>query len=76
MDEFGQTDNVFAAAVKCAGQDKFAARIKRTQQAVSKMLKKKARCPAEYVVALEEATDGKYPRHILRPDLFYQNHLQ
>jgi DNA-binding transcriptional regulator YdaS (Cro superfamily) len=65
-----QKNSVFVAAVKEAGQSNFAARIKRTQQAVSKMLREKSECPAEYVVALEEATGGKYPRQVLRPDLY------
>ncbi len=70
MTQKDQKNTVFAAAVKEAGgQAAFGEMIKKTQQAVSCMLKKGI-CPAEYVVKLEKATSGKFPRHVLRPDLY------
>ena len=41
-----------------------------TPQAVSDVLRRNKRVPAEWCLALERATDGAVSRHDLRPDLY------
>ena len=41
-----------------------------TPQAVSEILRKGKKVPAEWCLAIEEATGGKVTRHDLRPDLY------
>lgn len=41
-----------------------------TQQHISYLLKDATRVSAEMAIAIERATDGEVPRHVLRPDLF------
>lgn len=58
-------------AVKIAGgQTALADRIGVKQQNVWSWLNRVGRCPAEYVLAIESATDGEITRHQLRPDIF------
>lgn len=41
-----------------------------TPQAVSDMVRKGKRVPAEWCIPLESATEGKVTRHELRPDIY------
>lgn len=60
------------AIEKLGGQKRLAEKIGTTQSVVWYWLEraKKPVPPAEFVMAIEEATNGKVTRHDLRPDLF------
>jgi DNA-binding transcriptional regulator YdaS (Cro superfamily) len=47
-----------------------AAAVGVTPQAVSDVLKRDKRVPAEWCVRLEQATGGRITAHALRPDLY------
>lgn len=59
-------------AVKSAGSQKaLADKLGVTQSVVWYWLEKSKRgCPAEYVLKIEEITDGAVTRHQLRPDIW------
>ena len=59
-----------AAIEHCGGQANLAEKIGKSQQLVSYWRKAKNGVPAEYVAAIEAATDGLVTRHELRPDIF------
>ncbi|RLD05025.1 MAG: chaperone [Chloroflexota bacterium] len=50
------------------GQNKLAAKLGVTKQAVSKW--RRQQVPAERVLRIEEITAGRVPRHSLRPDIY------
>jgi len=59
------------ACEETGGQKALADRIGVTQSMVWYWLEKSKRgVPAEYVDAIEQATEGKVTRHALRPDIF------
>lgn len=52
------------------GQSELGRRVGVSQQAVWSWLNRTHRVPAEMVLKIERATDGKVSRHKLRPDLY------
>ena len=60
-----------ASAIKAVGsQPKLAELAGLSQQHISKLLRRQRGVSAEAAVAIERATRGKVPRHVLRPDLW------
>ena len=60
-----------ADAIKHVGsQAKLAAKINRSQAWVSKLVRGEGQSSAEDAILIETATDGRVPRHVLRPDLW------
>ena len=63
-------DEALKSAIECVGsQSELAKRIGTTQATVSRW----KRPPAEYVLAIENATKGRVNRHQLRPDIYPEN---
>jgi len=56
--------------LKNTSQDAFAQAIGVSQGLVSHWVTGRTRIPAERVLTIEAATDGKVTRHELRPDLY------
>lgn len=52
------------------GQAALARKIGKTQAHVWNWLNRDGRVPAEVVISVEKAVDGKVTRHDLRPDLY------
>lgn len=66
-----KAEQALVRAVEIIGsQTAAAAKIGRTPQAVSEMLCRGGKAPAEWVLPLEAATNGQITRHQLRPDLY------
>lgn len=64
-------DPRIAKAVEIVGsQKKLAAAAGCEQQTISKLLNRQRQISAEMAVALDRATFGGVPKHLLRPDLF------
>lgn len=70
--EASGTNGLRRAIEICGGQSHLAARIggKVKQAHVWYWLRRSERVPAEYVIAVERATEGAVSRHDLRPDLY------
>lgn len=67
MDETGLKIEAVAKAADCVGGvAKLAARLGISRPAIYQW----SRVPAERVLAIETATDGRVSRHDLRPDLY------
>lgn len=60
-----------AKAIALFGAERFLARrIGVSQQHVNRLLNRKQRITAEVAIKIDRATEGKVPKHELRPDLF------
>lgn len=72
MTKKDQKKDVFAAAVEEAGGQAAVSKQSKimSQQNISYLIKNKKKCPAELVPHLERMTNGKFPRHVIRPDLY------
>ncbi|MCW5730858.1 MAG: molecular chaperone TorD family protein [Alphaproteobacteria bacterium] len=64
------TDALGRAIAALGGQTQLARRLGVKQANVWHWLNRAGRVPGEYVLAIEQATDGRVTRHELRPDLY------
>jgi DNA-binding transcriptional regulator YdaS (Cro superfamily) len=58
------------AVAACGGQAPLARKIGVKQAHIWNWLNKSLRAPAEYAIAIENATDRMVTRHELRPDIY------
>lgn len=58
------------ALEKFGSQAALAVVVGRTQQAVSEICRRGSAVPAEWVLPIENATNGEITRHELRPDIY------
>jgi hypothetical protein len=67
----------FGARIKAIGlaRSELANRLNVSVAAVGNWANGTGRCSAENAVAVEIATSGQIPRHLLRPDLFHAGGL-
>lgn len=66
------TESALQRAIEIAGSSAELARRCNVTRASLQGWKSPGRVPAERVLAIEEAVDGKVTRHELRPDLYPQ----
>lgn len=64
------------AIAEAGGQSALARKVGRKQGHVWHWLHKSKQVPAELVIPIERATDGKVTRHELRPDLYPADEAQ
>jgi len=64
-------NNLIQKAVEiCGSQVALAKAVGKTQKHVWNWINRDKRVPAEYVLLIEKATQGKVTRHELRPDIY------